>query len=99
MSMLHASPKTILALLMMLMCAACNPSSEQVVLKPNLPEPPESLGRPFPVPHLKKGVRLRIFMAAQHKRILQANKRLKDDREWVEDLIRNYSNTQQPEAK
>lgn len=67
------------------------------MLKPNLPSPPESLGKPVPVLTLKKGVKLRAFIAQQRRQQHIANKRLLSDREWVEDLIRNYSNTQAEE--
>ena len=99
MSMLHASRKMILVLPLTLTLAACSPSTRQQVLRPNLPEPPESLGKPVPVLQLRKGVKLRAFIAQQRRQQHLANKRLRDDREWVEDLIRNYSNTEQPEAK
>lgn len=69
------------------------------LIRPNLPKPPESLGRPVPVLQLRKGVKLRAFIAQQRKQQHLANKRLRNDREWVEDLIRNYSNTEQSEAK
>ena len=69
------------------------------MLRPNLPEPPESLGKPVPVLQLRKGVKLRAFIAQQRRQQHLANKRLRDDREWVEDLIRNYSNTEGDEQK
>lgn len=69
------------------------------LIRPNLPKPPESLGRPVPVLQLRKGIKLRVFIAQQRKQQHLANKRLRNDREWVEDLIRNYSNTEQSEAK
>jgi hypothetical protein len=62
--------------------------------RPALPTPPETFGRPVPVPVLAKGQDVRVALARSRNAHKSANARLTNDRKFYDDVRRDFSRGQ-----
>ena len=52
-------------------------------------------GTPSPLPALKKGADIRVYAAKLKKAKLEDAQRLRNDKAWAQDVITNFSNTEE----
>ena len=69
---------------------SCASSTPPQVARPNLPAPPDSLGKPVPLPAPTPGKSVKTFALENRLSVHQANRRLKNDRAFYEDIRREY---------
>lgn len=76
----------------MMMLAGCAASTPVVVAttKPTLPAAPAQFGEPVKPPSIKAGVDARALAARERAALIEADRRLKNDKAFYQEVYTNY---------
>lgn len=73
-----------------ILSASCANSTPPLVARPNLPAPPDNLGKPVPLPAPTPGKSIKTFALENRAAVHRANRRLENDRAFYDDVRREY---------
>lgn len=62
------------------------------LVRPNLPAPPPTFGKPVDLPSAHNGMSVKRFALENRAAAIQANNRLENDAEFYNDVFREFSN-------
>jgi hypothetical protein len=80
-----------LVLSTMILLASCS-SSPMRLVRPNLPAPPPTFGKPVDLPSAHKGMSVKRFALQNRAAAIQANNRLENDAAFYSDVFREFGN-------
>jgi hypothetical protein len=80
-----------LVLSTMILLASCSSSTSRLV-RPNLPAPPPTFGKPVDLPSAHKGMSVKRFALENRAAAIQANNRLENDAAFYSDVFREFGN-------
>jgi hypothetical protein len=89
--MTRNSLRTLSALCLLPMLAACSESAVMKPVRPNLPPAPALFGLPVPLPVPQAGSDARAFAAMERASLLVANGRLKNDGTFYGEVRKQFS--------